>query len=122
MQICLYTEVLGKAASNPDVQTSVRCVLELCSEISQDPVILVWPLLSASAFSTSKEHRQWAKELFRTFKGDHCQDLVIAVCPRLLDCLAYHERQYVLIIRKSCWMSNGGAWTGAASLRRGTAS
>jgi hypothetical protein len=109
MQICLYTEVLGKATTDPDVQTSVKCVLELCSEISQDPVILVWPLLSASANAVGKEDRQWAKDLFRTFRGDHCQDLVIAVC------LSSDRVKTVLMTRKSCWTNSGGEWTGAAS-------
>lgn len=111
MQICLHTEVLGKTSADPDVQTSVKCVLELCAEISQDPVILVWPLLSASANAVG-EDRQWARDLFRTFKGDHCQDLVIAVSHG-------SACKGELMSRKACCMSSGGAWTGENRLRLG---
>lgn len=77
MLITLLTEVLGTPAGDERVQTAVRCVLELCSETSQEPVMLQWPLLIASSRALGAD-RGWVKDLFGVFKRIHCSDLVVA--------------------------------------------
>ncbi|KAL1408591.1 hypothetical protein Q8F55_005404 [Vanrija albida] len=74
MMIMLYTEVLNLPASDERIQTAVHCVLELCSEISMEPVMLVWPLLIAGACATASD-RQWIRDLFNIFKDEYCSDL-----------------------------------------------
>jgi len=78
MVVMLLHEVLGVPASDERVQTAVKCVLELCAEISMEPVMLVWPLLIAGARAQS-EDREWVTNLFDIFKKDHCTDLMTAV-------------------------------------------
>lgn len=81
MMIMLYTEVLNLPASDERIQTAVHCVLELCSEISMEPVMLVWPLLIAGACATASD-RQWIRDLFNIFKDEYCSDLQAGVSGR----------------------------------------
>lgn len=78
MVISLLVEVLSIQVSDKRVHTAVRSVLELCSEMSQEPVNLLWPLLIAGACAIG-EDRDWVRQLFTTFQGDYCQDLETAV-------------------------------------------
>lgn len=77
MLIMLLTEVLGVTSTDDQIQRAVHCVLELCSEISMEPVMLIWPLLIAGASALGTD-RQWVRDLFGIFRGDYCSDLVYA--------------------------------------------
>lgn len=74
----LLIEVLDVPSSDPRVQSAAHCVLELCAEISTEPVMLVWPLLIAGSVVTA-DQRPWVKSLFRAFGYQYCQDLATAV-------------------------------------------
>jgi hypothetical protein len=81
MVVKLQHEVLGVSPNDEQVQNAVKCVLELCAEISMEPVMLVWPLLIAGARAKG-EDRAWVNNLFGVFKKDHCTDLMTAVSSR----------------------------------------
>jgi hypothetical protein len=78
MVVMLLHEVLGVPITDERVQVAVRSVLELCAEISMEPVMLVWPLLIAGARALGQD-REWVSDLFGIFKKDHCTDLMTAV-------------------------------------------
>lgn len=69
MSLHLMTEVLGLPAEHPRVRALVPAALELCSEISMQPVMLVWPLMFISRASTTDE-REWMKSLLKTYSGE----------------------------------------------------
>lgn len=75
----LLTEVLCLPAKEDRVQTSVKSLLEVCAEMSMQPVMLIWPLLYAGANAVTLEDRSWTKHLFGTYAFSHCADLVAAV-------------------------------------------
>ncbi|KAL1407159.1 hypothetical protein Q8F55_006573 [Vanrija albida] len=77
MSLHLMTEVLGLPAEHPRVRALVPAALELCSEISMQPVMLVWPLMFISRASTAEE-RVWMKSLLKTYSGEYCRDLQTA--------------------------------------------
>jgi hypothetical protein len=81
IEISILTEILGSEITDPKIQSAARSILELCSEMSQEPVSLLWPLLTAGACSTSEENRNWVRQLFDVFRPHYCQDLETAVCP-----------------------------------------
>ena len=103
----LLTEVIGLASSDSRVQTAVRAVLEICAEISFQPVMLLWPLLYAGANAITPEDRCWVKSLFETFSLAHCYDLIAAVSPsrtqRVVSELMCSRRVYC--------RNNGREWT-----------
>ncbi|KAL7419001.1 hypothetical protein Q5752_006685 [Cryptotrichosporon argae] len=77
MTIYLLGDVLRVAAAEPSIQAAVHCVLELCSEISTEPVMLVWPLMIAGAAAAGAD-RDWARQLFDAFGSQYCYDLPMA--------------------------------------------
>lgn len=80
MVIMLLHEVLGVEDTDGRVQEAVCSVLELCAEISMEPIMLVWPLLIAGARAKEDNgDRKWVRDLFGVFRKDHCTDLVTAV-------------------------------------------
>jgi hypothetical protein len=105
--ISLTTEVLRIPHSDAQVQSSVRCILELCSEISQEPSNLLWPLLTAGAFAISHADRQWVRQLIDTFRSDCCRDIEIAVS--VMSPIHQQENQSYTSRSYSCW-SNGRGW------------
>lgn len=76
--ISILIEILEIPQIDPRVQMAVRSVLELCSEMSQEPIHLLWPLLYAGAFALGND-RIWSRQLFSTFAEYHCRNLIIAV-------------------------------------------
>lgn len=102
--ISLCTEVLEIPYSDLQVQNPVKWTLQLLTEVSQEPINLLWPLLTAGACATSPEDRQWVRQLIDAFRGDCCRDIEIAVshrhkaANRILTCLT---------IRKSYYWNNG---------------
>lgn len=83
----LLTEILGFSPTDDRVQTSVKSLLEVCAEMSIQPVMLIWPLLYAGANAVTEEDRAWTKSLFGTYAYSHCSDLIAAV--RLIFLVAY---------------------------------
>jgi hypothetical protein len=79
IEISLLTEIQSIDPSDSRVQASVRAVLELCSQMSNGPVNLLWPLLTAGTCCTTVESRQWVRQLFDVFRQGYCRDLEIAV-------------------------------------------
>jgi hypothetical protein len=79
IEISLQTEILHLETTDPKVQTPVRSTLELCSQMSQEPINLLWPLLTAGAHSVGDENRNWVRQLIDVFRPFYCQDLEIAV-------------------------------------------
>ena len=79
IEISLSTEILKVEASTDQIQSSVRSILELCSEMSQEPVSLLWPLLTAGSRCLNEENRNWVRQLFDVFRPHYCQDLETAV-------------------------------------------
>ncbi|WOO84604.1 Aspercryptin biosynthesis cluster-specific transcription regulator atnN [Vanrija pseudolonga] len=77
MSLHLMTDVLGLPAEHPRVRALVPAALELCSEISMQPVMLVWPLMFISRAST-KDEREWMQSLLKTYAGEYCRDLQTA--------------------------------------------
>ena len=79
MVISLLVEVQSVDIADTRVQSAAHSVLELCSEMSQEPVNLLWPLLTAASCAISQEDRDWARQLFATSRTEYCKDLEIAV-------------------------------------------
>lgn len=79
IEISLQTEILHTQTSDSKVQTPVRSILELCSQMSQEPINLLWPLLTAGAYCIGEENRGWARQLIDVFRPFYCQDLEVAV-------------------------------------------
>jgi hypothetical protein len=81
IQISLLTEVLNVEPNTDQIQSIVRSTLEQCSEMSQEPVNLLWPLLTAGSRCLNEDNRNWVRQLFEVFRPHYCQDLETAVCP-----------------------------------------
>ena len=81
IEISLLTEILSIDKSDQKVQNAVRSTLELCSQMSQEPISLLWPLLTAGAACIGDENRAWVRQLIDVFRPFYCQDLEVAVCP-----------------------------------------
>jgi hypothetical protein len=81
IEISLFTEIMSIDKSDPKVQNAVRSTLELCSQMSQEPISLLWPLLTAGAASIGDENRGWVRQLLDVFRPFYCQDLEVAVRP-----------------------------------------
>jgi hypothetical protein len=79
MVISLLVEVQAVAITDSRVQAATHSILELCSEMSQEPVNLLWPLLTAGSCCITENHREWVQRLFSTSKDEYCKDLEIAV-------------------------------------------
>jgi len=79
MSIMLWTEVLGFPSAEHQVRSAVGSVLELCAEVSHEPVMLLWPIIIAGSRAVSPEHREWVRHLLDAFEMNHCYDLVTAV-------------------------------------------
>ena len=79
VEISLRTEILGTSTSDSRVQTAMRCILELCSEMSQEPTNLIWPLLTAGSCASSDEDRDWVRQLMVTFGAGYGRDVKVAV-------------------------------------------
>lgn len=77
--ISLSTEILLVPPTDTKVQKAVRSALELCSEMSHEPVNLIWPLLVAGSCAKPEGDRSWVTQLFESFGLSHCRDLEIAV-------------------------------------------
>ena len=82
MVISLLVEVQAVDIADTRIQAATHSILELCSEMSQEPVNLLWPLLTAGSCCITEEDRDWVRRLFSTSKDEHCKDLEIAVCTR----------------------------------------
>ena len=82
--ISLLTEILSTDKSDQKVQNAVRSTLELCSQMSQEPISLLWPLLTAGAACIGDENRAWVRQLIDVFRPFYCQDLEVAVCLHIL--------------------------------------
>lgn len=101
--VSLCVEVLELNVADAQVQAAVHSVLELCGEMSHEPVNLVWPLMTAGSCVTSEEDRNWVRQLFVTFGSDYCKDLEIAVS---------HTRQDEANPSRTCYFRNNGhGWT-----------
>lgn len=79
IEISLLTEILSVDKSDSKVQNAVRSTLELCSQMSQEPISLLWPLLTAGAACIGDENRGWVRQLLDVFRPFYCQDLEVAV-------------------------------------------
>ena len=79
IEISLLTEILSVNKSDSKVQNAVRSTLELCSQMSQEPISLLWPLLTAGAACIGDENRGWVRQLLDVFRPFYCQDLEVAV-------------------------------------------
>lgn len=73
MTLHLMTEILCLPATDPRVRAIVPAALELCSEISLQPVMLVWPLLMIARVCVGEE-REWMRGLLGTY-SDQCRCL-----------------------------------------------
>lgn len=71
MSLHLITDILGLPASHPRVRAIVPAALELCSEISMQPVMLVWPLLWLARVCNMME-REWLRGLLSSY-ADQCE-------------------------------------------------
>jgi hypothetical protein len=80
IEISLLTEILNVGPDTDQIQLIVRSILEQCSEMSQEPVNLLWPLLTAGSRCFNEENRNWVRQLFDVFRPHYCQDLETAVC------------------------------------------
>lgn len=79
LEISLLAEILSLDTSDPKIQTPVRTILELCSQMSQEPINLLWPLLTAGAACLGEANRNWVRQLMDVFRPFYSQDLEIAV-------------------------------------------
>jgi len=79
IEISLQTEILHIEPSDSKIQSTVRLILELCSQMSQEPISLLWPLLTAGARCVGEENRNWVRQLIDVFRPFYCQDLEVAV-------------------------------------------
>lgn len=114
IEISLSTEVLKVEASTDQIQSSVRSILELCSEMSQEPVSLLWPLLTAGSRCLNEENRNWVRQLFDVFRPHYCQDLETAVGSSVLG-----GGNWELIDRSRYWSNSGLGWTVGLDSRTG---
>ena len=80
IEISLLAEVLSTDKSDQRIQNAVRSTLELCSQMSQEPISLLWPLLTAGAACIGDENRGWVRQLIDVLRPFYCQDLEVAVC------------------------------------------
>jgi hypothetical protein len=71
MSLHLMSEILGLPRDDPRVRAIVPAALELCSEISSEPVMLVWPLLNI-ARSATPEERVWVRDLAVSY-SEQCE-------------------------------------------------
>jgi hypothetical protein len=71
MSLHLMTEILCLPATHARIRAIVPAALELCSEISSQPVMLVWPLLLVARVATPKE-REWVQSLARSY-SEQCE-------------------------------------------------
>ena len=109
MVISLLVEVQAVDLIDPRIQAASRSILELCSEMSQEPINLLWPLLTAGACCITEEDRDWVRRLFTSAKDDHCKDLEIAVSPNL--CFEVSRKGTAdKGIRMGCWSNSGQGW------------
>lgn len=79
MVISLSVEVIALDLVDPTVQAAVRSVLELCAETSQEPLNLIWPLLTAGSCALGEAQRSWARQLFTVLRESSRKDVDIAV-------------------------------------------
>jgi hypothetical protein len=79
LEISLLAEILSLERSDTKIQTPVRTILELCSQMSQEPINLLWPLLTAGAACLGEENRNWVRQLLDVFRPFYSQDLEVAV-------------------------------------------
>jgi len=85
MSLHIMTEILCLPPSHPRIRAIVPAALELCSEVSSQPVMLVWPLLIIARVATPEE-REWVKGLAGSY-SDQCKLPVYQWgCADLPDC------------------------------------
>lgn len=121
MVMSLLVEVQAVDIADARIQAATRSVLELCSEMSQEPVNLLWPLLTAGSCCITEEDRNWVRRLFSTSKDEYCKDLEIAVSSRTgIDFIAGSGRLVDADrVRIFCCMNSGHASTVGSRLHLG---
>lgn len=84
MSLHLMTEILRLPPRDPRIRAIVPAALELCSEITSQPVMLVWPLLIIARVATPEE-REWVRTLATSY-SEQCELQEYEMFADVLDC------------------------------------